>query len=88
MGFGQITTTGSGNWSSASTWSTNAVPTSTDNVVISAGHTIAVDDANAVCNSISFGDLNAKLNFSTSSSKLSVSGNFVIFNTTHNAISA
>jgi hypothetical protein len=88
MGFGQITTTGSGNWSSASTWSTNAVPTSTDNVVISAGHTIAVDDANAVCSSISFGDLNAKLNFSTSSSKLSVSGNFVIFNTTHNAISA
>ena len=86
--FGQITTTGSGNWSSASTWSTNAVPTSTDNVLISAGHTIAVDDASAVCNSISFGDANAKLNFSTSSSKLSVSGNFLIFSTSHNAISA
>ena len=86
--FGQITTTGSGNWSNGSTWSSGVVPTSTDNVVIGAAHVIAVDDASALCNSISFGDANAKLNFSTATSKLSVSGNFVLFSTAHNAISA
>ena len=86
--FGQITTTGSGNWSSASTWSTNAVPTSADNVVISAGHTIAVDDANAVCNSISFGAATSKLNMSIATSVLSVYGDFTIFSTTHKVFSA
>ena len=86
--FGQITTTGSGNWSSASTWSTNAVPTSTDNVVISAGHTIAVDVASAACNSISFGATTSKLNMSTATSVLSVYGDFSLDSSAkHNAFS-
>ena len=83
-----ITSSGNGNWSSAGTWVGGIVPASTDNVVVASGHTIAVDDANAVCNNISFGDATAKLNMSTASSVLSVYGDFTLAATTHTAFSA
>jgi hypothetical protein len=35
----------SGDWNVASTWSTNAVPTATDNVIISLGHTVYTNTA-------------------------------------------
>jgi hypothetical protein len=35
----------SGDWNVASTWSTNAVPTATDNVIISLGHTVYTSTA-------------------------------------------
>ena len=35
----------SGDWNVASTWSTNAVPTATDNVIISLGHTVHTSTA-------------------------------------------
>lgn len=88
LSFGQITTTGSGNWSSGATWSSGIVPTSTDNIVIGATHIIAVDDASAVCNSISFGASTSKLNMSTATSVLSVYGDFSLDSSAkHNAFS-
>jgi hypothetical protein len=40
-----IMSVANGNWSSASTWSCNCVPTSSDNVVIDTPHTVTVDAA-------------------------------------------
>ena len=83
----QIASVSSGNWSNPATWSNNSVPSALDNVLIAPGNIITVDNANAICNSISFGDVNAKLNLSTATSVLSVSGNFSLAGTTHNAFS-
>lgn len=76
------TSTASGNWSTM-TWSPAGTPGPSDDVIIGAGHIVAVDDANAVCNNISFGDATAQLDMSTSSSVLSVYGNFTPFSTSH-----
>ncbi|NTV79153.1 MAG: hypothetical protein HGA25_08480, partial [Clostridiales bacterium] len=42
---GTITTIASGNWSDVATWSTGAIPTATDNVIIASGHTVNIDIA-------------------------------------------
>jgi subtilisin-like proprotein convertase family protein len=44
----------SGNWNTPATWSTNTVPTATDNVVIGCptGHTVTVNIATAACNNL------------------------------------
>lgn len=44
----------SGNWNNAGIWTPNGVPTSTDNVIISNGHTVNIS-ANASCNSLTVG---------------------------------
>jgi hypothetical protein len=53
-GAGTKTSNGSGNWSSANTWTPNGVPTSGDNVTIANGHVITIN-ANASCNNIVVG---------------------------------
>jgi hypothetical protein len=86
--YADITSAGSGNWSDVLTWSGGTVPTSTDNVVIAIGHTVTIDNASAVCNSISFGDATAHLIMGSASSVLSVYGNFTLFSTSHSVFSA
>jgi hypothetical protein len=70
------TSVASGNWSSSSTWSPAAVPTSADVVIISGGTTVTVDVSNAVCSSLTIGDNNkatATLSFN-SGTQLTVTG--------------
>jgi len=78
----QMTTLGSGNWDNPATWSTNAVPTMNDSVLIQNGHTIAISNPNAVCNSFRLGGGTAKIDLNTDSAVLSIYGNFVIVTST------
>ena len=82
-----LETAHSGSWTSTSTWVGGAVPTSMDDVLIKAAHTISVDDANAVCKSVSFGGNNALIDMN-SNSRLTVYGDFTLFSQTHNVFSA
>jgi hypothetical protein len=84
---GQITTAQSGSWGAAATWTGGLIPSAADDVFISAGHTISVDDAYAECHSISFGGEDAHLDMN-SSSELSIYGDFTLYSTTHNVFSA
>ncbi len=51
---GNKTSTTSGNWGTATTWTPNGVPTAADNVIIANGHTVSIV-ANAVCNNLTVG---------------------------------
>ncbi len=76
----QITSAGSGIWSSTSTWIGGAVPTSTDDVIIGAGHIVTVD-VESSCNNISFADTVARLGLSAN---LKCYGNFNRYNNSVN----
>ncbi|HOJ19150.1 MAG TPA: T9SS type A sorting domain-containing protein [Ignavibacteriaceae bacterium] len=80
-GYGQtITSAGSGNWGDPATWVGGSVPTSSDDVIIGAGHTVTVD-AEGSCKNISFGDANSRLGLSAN---LKIYGNFYRFDTSVN----
>jgi hypothetical protein len=52
------TSTGSGNWGDAATWSPSGVPAASDDVIITGGDNITVNISNAVCLSLQIGDVN------------------------------
>ncbi|MCX6163505.1 MAG: hypothetical protein NTU73_01365 [Ignavibacteriae bacterium] len=64
----------SGNWNSSSTWS-SGVPNSSDQVIISDGHTVTIN-TNAVCRNLTIGQggATATLNFDGSTRSLTVAG--------------
>lgn len=74
--FAQITSITSGNWSSPSTWALGSIPDSTTDVIIGSGHTVTIDNENAMCKNISFTDTLGFLAMGTSSSVLSVYGDY------------
>ncbi|MES2691283.1 MAG: fibronectin type III domain-containing protein, partial [Bacteroidota bacterium] len=79
-GGGAITSAGSGNWSSASTWTGGVVPSITDNVTISNGNTVIIDVPNAYCNNLIVGaGTSGILRYSASNpSALFVNGNITV----------
>ncbi len=78
----QITSAGNGNWTSNTTWVGGVVPDSTDNVVITAGDTITVNDYYALCNDLSFTGVEAQIKMAANS-LLAVYGNFTLAADTH-----
>ncbi len=68
-----------GNWSSAASWPSGAVPTASDDVVIPAGVTVTIDVANAVCKDLIVDGTLVALN--TSATALTVYGDVLINST-------
>lgn len=79
----QIKSAQSGDWSSASTWTGGIVPSDSDNVVIVSSHTVNIDNANAMCDTISFEAIDAKISMGSSTGILSVYGDFIPYSTAH-----
>ena len=77
---GTITSIASGNWSQTSTWSSGAIPTATDNVIIADGHTVNIDLVAPTCLDLTVGQgASGVLTFtSTSAATLSVNGSITV----------
>lgn len=89
----------SGNWATASTWSTGNVPGANDNVIINNGHTVTINQ-NATCHNLTIGQGTSgilRIGNNNTSRTVTVSGNVNIFaggqfivntvsNTTHNFV--
>ncbi|MBN2226147.1 MAG: hypothetical protein JW763_02165 [candidate division Zixibacteria bacterium] len=84
---GQITTAQSGEWQDPVTWMGGVVPTSSDDVLIAAGHTVSVDDTLAECHSVTFGGEDALIDMNHDC-RLSVYGDFTLFSKDHIVFSA
>ncbi len=84
---GQIVSVQSGEWWDDYTWSSGEVPTPGDDIQIMAGHAISIDDASAECRTISFNAPTASIDMNANS-QLSVFGDFVIFDGSHDAFEA
>lgn len=76
----QITSLASGNWSASTTWVGGVVPSSSDNVVIAAGHIVTLDITTAQCKDLTISGSSATLRFAIngSSSGLTVFGNVLV----------
>ena len=83
-----ITSAKGGNWSSPDTWIGGVVPGPSDNVNISAGETISIDNSNTSCENITFENSTAHLTMSNSASTLSIYGDFTLGSSTHQVFSA
>lgn len=72
------TSTGTGNWNTAGTWSPNGVPAAGDDVVIAAGHTVTIDLSTTVLSVT----VNGILTFNSSTNRtLTVTGNVTVNST-------
>lgn len=73
--------TGNGNWNNPGTWSPSGVPTTTDNVLITANHRVDIT-SNGACNSLTIGTGgNAQLRFSSGTDRVLTVNNDIIIAT-------
>ena len=77
----------SGSWTTGSTWVGGVVPDTTDNVQIQSGHTVSIDNNNAVCMNLSFAANDALIDMN-SNSTLTIFGDMTLASTSHVAFSA
>ena len=83
----QFSTTQSGSWTDPDTWNGGIVPGPEDDVYISSGTTVSVDDTLAECHAVMFGGLDALIDMNARS-RLTVYGDFTLFSQGHNVFSA
>nr|MBN2278087.1 hypothetical protein [candidate division Zixibacteria bacterium] len=83
----QINSAQSGPWQDLTTWDGGVVPSSFDDVVISSGHTVSVDDEFPECHSLSFADNTALIDMNAGGI-LNVYGDFTLAAADHNVFSA
>jgi hypothetical protein len=93
---GDFQTKISGNWNDYTSWNVyngttwipatlGQIPTMSTNVFVQPGQTINVDNANAVCKDLNVnGDNSSKVTFSATTGILNVTGNMLLFSTSHN----
>lgn len=67
-----------GNWTTASTWDANAVPTPADQVTVSTGHVVTIDAVNQGADNLI---VNGTLNYSTTPATFNVNGNLTVSST-------
>ena len=64
-----------GNWTTASTWDANAVPSPADNVTVSTGHIVTIDAASLSANNVT---VNGTLGYGTTPTGFTVNGNLAV----------
>lgn len=72
---GNFTSITSGNWNSPATWDANAVPTSSDNAIISAADIVTLNVNNLVINDLT---VNGTLNYAAAAATFAVKGNLLV----------
>ena len=75
---GTFTSVATGNWDVATTWDAGSVPTSVDNAVISASHTVSVNATGLMINNLT---VNGTLDYGTTPTAFNVNGNLTVSNT-------
>lgn len=76
----QISSAGSGNWSSPTTWNGGIIPTANDDVSIVSGHIITLDVADAQCKNLTLTGSKSTFRFAVNgtSTGISIHGNLVV----------
>lgn len=64
-----------GNWTTASTWDANAVPSPADQVTVSTGHVVTIDAVNQGADNLI---VNGTLNYATTPATFNVNGNLTV----------
>ncbi len=72
---GTFISVATGNWTTASTWDANAVPSAADNVTVSTGHVVTIDAASLGANNVI---VNGTLGYGTTPTGFNVNGNLTV----------
>lgn len=75
---GTFTSVATGNWNSSATWDAASVPSSVDNVIISAGNVVAIDATGLSAGNVT---VDGTLNYGATPTSFTVNGNLTVSNT-------